>query len=89
MIIELLLQLIYVVLSNAFSLINVPGMPDEYSNMLSEFIEILDTGASFFSLVFPVNITPFFVIVIVLVSVEKIVPFVVWIIRKIPLAGMS
>lgn len=89
MIIELMLQLIYIVLNNALSLINVPSMPDDYSKMLSEFLKILDSGANFFSLVFPINITPFFVIVIVLVSVEKVVPFIVWIIRKIPLAGIS
>lgn len=89
MIIELMLQLIYIVLNNVLSLINVPSMPDDYSMMLSEFLKILDSGANFFSLVFPINITPFFVIVIVLVSVEKVVPFIVWIIRKIPLAGIS
>lgn len=89
MIIEGLLTVIYKFLSVALSVVNVPAMPDDYAGTMEKFLAIFDSGFSFFALVFPINVLPFFIILIVLVSVEKLVPLIVWIIRKIPLAGMS
>lgn len=90
MIVKLLLDLIY----NLFALltmpISIPALPNEVLDYFEQFFEYLYMGASILQ-----NYTHFSYLMVlfgVVVAVEigvLIYHFVMWIIRKIPVAGIS
>lgn len=89
MIINLLLGLIYKVL-DVLLILNIPQLPDSVTGYINDFFDYLVTGASILS-----NYTPLGYLLImfgVLLAVDtgiQIYKFVMWIIRKIPMLGMS
>lgn len=90
MIIKLLLDALYSVFELLTTPINIPDMPVEALNYIDQFFGYLTTGAGILA-----NYTPFTYLMIlfgVLLAVDAgilIYHFVMWIIRKIPMAGMS
>lgn len=90
MIIELLLNALYGVFSVLTLPINIPDFPTEALTYIEQFFSYLESGASILA-----NFTPFSYLMIlfsVLISVDvgiMLYHFVMWIIKKIPMAGMS
>lgn len=90
MIIELLLEALYGVFNVLTLPINIPPVPEEAMEYITQFFDYLVMGAGILA-----NYTPFGYLmalfgVIIAVDVGLMLyHFVMWIIRKIPLAGMS
>lgn len=90
MIIEMLLDMLHGLFSLLTTPIQIPQMPDEAMNYISQFFDYLTAGAGILA-----NYTPFGYIMIlfgVILAVDvgiKLYHFVMWIIRKIPMLGIS
>lgn len=90
MIIELLLDVLYNVFKLLTTPINIPPMPEEALDYINQFFDYLTMGAGILA-----NYTPFGYLMIllgVIIAVDigiLLYHFVMWIIRKIPMAGMS
>lgn len=90
MIIELLLDMIYGLFSLLTALIEIPQMPDEATAYITQFFDYLAMGAGILA-----NYTPFGYIMIlfgVILAVDvgiKLYHFVMWILKKIPMLGIS
>ena len=91
MIVEALLNAIFAVLNAAFSPINIPGLPDGMSAQISGFVsDMLNYASSLISLFIPWSqVKIFFPILIVILAAEDIYKLVMWVLRKIPMIGIS
>lgn len=89
MIIEKLMDLIYGIFSLILSPINLPGLPDDVLDIMEQFFGYIESGAGFFQVFLPINFTPYFVICLALVAFDKLYPFIMWILRKIPFLGIE
>lgn len=91
MIIESLLNAIFSVFETLFSGINIPGMPEGMSEqVVSFFNNTLNYAGSLISLFVPWSqVKIFFPILIVILSSEEIYKLVMWVLRKIPMLGIS
>lgn len=90
MIIQLLLEALFNVFKVLTLPINIPQMPEEAMEYITQFFDYLVMGAGILA-----NYAPFGYLMIlfgVLIAVDigiMLYHFVMWIIRKIPMAGMS
>lgn len=90
MIIEMLLDMLYGLFSLLTAAIKIPQMPDEATSYITQFFDYLEAGAGILA-----NYTPFAYIMIlfgVILAVDigiKLYHFVMWILRKIPMIGVS
>lgn len=91
MIIESLLNAILSLFNSVFSVINIPSMPDGMENTVIEFLgQTLGYAGSLISLFLPWSqVKIFFPILIVILSSEEIYKLVMWVLRKIPMLGIS
>ena len=91
MIIESLLNAIFSVFETLFSSINIPGMPEGMSDQVVGFFnDTLNYAGSLISLFVPWSqVKIFFPILIVILSSEEIYKLVMWVLRKIPMLGIS
>lgn len=91
MIIESLLNAIFTVFETLFSSINIPGMPEGMSEQVVGFFNnTLNYAGSLISLFVPWSqVKIFFPILIVILSSEEIYKLVMWVLRKIPMLGIS
>lgn len=89
MILQGLLDLLYNFFALVISPIDIPAAPEGLSEAFSKFIEYLGYGESFFNLVFPVNMTPFFVLFLAIWGFQHIYNFAAFIIKKLPFMGIS
>lgn len=90
MIIELLLEALYGVFKVLTLPIKIPMFPEQATTYIEQFFDYLEMGAGILA-----NYTPFSYLMIlfgVLIAVDvgiMLYHFVMWILRKIPMAGMS
>lgn len=91
MIIETLLNAIFSIFEKVFSVINIPGMPDGMSEQVVGFFnDVLNYAGSLISLFVPWSqVKIFFPILIVILSSEEIYKLVMWVLKKIPMLGIS
>lgn len=89
MIIEALLDLVYKLFSLFITPFNVPQAPDEFLSAIPKYFELLESAHSLWSLFFPINFAPFFVVTGIILVVEHGYPFIMWILRKIPFLGIE
>lgn len=89
MIIELLLNILKNVL-NLLLVFKIPSLPSEVTGYIDTLFGYLETGASILANYTPLSylLVLFGIILAVDVAIQ-IYHFVMWIIRKIPLLGMS
>lgn len=83
MIVELLLNLLYKLLSAIFSVINIPPAPDDIQTALDSFNEYLEMSNGIISLFVPINVVPLLTVALVLFSVEHGFKPVMWIVNKV------
>ena len=90
MIIEMFLNALYNIFDTLTSFISIPPFPDEVLNYLTTFCDYINAGAGILSAYTPYYYlaTLFGVIVAVDVGI-KIYHFVMWVLRKIPVASIS
>lgn len=90
MIIEGLLNILYNVFSVLTSAINIPAMPSTVSASINNLTQYISVGmqilATYFDLSYLITL---FKIVIAIEIGLKIYYFVMWVIKKIPMLGVS
>lgn len=90
MIIEGLLNVLYNVFSALTSGISIPSMPDEVANYLTTTLEYIKVGCQILGAYTPL---PYLVTLLgIVVAIDlglKIYHFVMWVIKKIPMLGVS
>ena len=90
MIIELLLDAVYNIFSFMTSPISIPSLPTEVHNYITSFFEYLEMGAGILA-----NYTPFSYLMVLfgcIIAIDvgiKVYHFIMWVIKKIPMLGMS
>lgn len=91
MIIETLLNAIFSIFEKVFSVINIPGMPDGMSEQVVGFFsDTLNYAGSLISLFVPWSqVKVFFPILIVILASEEVYKLVMWVLKKIPMLGIS
>lgn len=90
MIINVLLDLIYGVFSLLTAPIDIPGMPEEVSQVIGTMLEYVSMGISFMGNF--VNMPYLLVLFGIIVAVDVgmlLYKLVMWVIRKIPMLGVS
>lgn len=91
MIIEKICDLFIKFFTGALSFIHIPQIPEDMLLQVNNTIDtIIERGSDLIDLVMPYNIAK--VLLLIVVGIElaiHIYHFVMWVIRKIPMAGMS
>ncbi len=90
MIIKSLLNLLYNVFSALTSAISIPSLPDDVENYLNYFLDYLNLGLQILANYTPLNylLTLFGIVVAIEVGLA-IYHFVMWVLKKIPMLGIS
>lgn len=90
MIIELLLNALYNIFKILTTPIKIPPMPEQASQYIEQFFDYIEMGAGILANYTPLGylLTLFGVVIAVDIGI-KLYHFVMWIIRKIPMAGIS
>lgn len=90
MIIEALLNVLYNVFSALTSAISIPALPDDVSTYFSTALSYLKTGIQILSAFTPLSyLLTLFGIVVALEVGLKLYHFVMWVLKKIPMLGIS
>ena len=90
MIIKLLLDMIYGLFNVLTIVIKLPSFPDETMEYINTFIEYLSMGAGIMANYMPWQLMILFFGIILAVDAGLLIyKFVMWIIKKIPMAGIS
>lgn len=91
MIIESICNLFIKFFTGLLKFINIPQIPADVLSQVNSTIDtIIERGAELLDLFIPFNIAK--VLLLIVLSIEagvEIYHFVMWVIRKIPMAGMS
>lgn len=90
MIIEALMQVVYLIFAALTSVISIPALPEGVTSFMSEFLLYLQMGLGLLANYCDLGylLTLFGVVVAVDVGI-MLYKFVMWIIRKIPMLGLS
>lgn len=87
LIIEAVLNLLQAAIFSLFSWLELPDLPLEITNGINDFFSFLQYGAGFIGFFLPARlIRPLFVTFSAIFAVDCFYPFIMWIIRKIPLS---
>lgn len=89
MVIEAVLNLIYNIIESIFTPINIPNFDSATLANFSTFLGYLDYGAVLFKIFLPISFNIYFVIFLAIFAFDKLYPFVMWILRKIPFLGIQ
>lgn len=90
MIIEALMNLILNVFSLLTSPINIPSMPADVETYLSNFLEYMEMGLQVLAVYTPLEYLLVLFGIIVAIDVGLAVyHFVMWVLKKIPMLGIS
>lgn len=91
MIIENLMEVIVTIFGYVIGLFNIPQINAETLQLVNNQItEIIEIGSGFANLLLPMNIVKVFLGIVVLVEVGiDLYHFLMWVIKKIPLASVS
>lgn len=91
MITEAILNIIIQFILNLFNStlwnVRIPGLSDELMGKLYSYLDYLDYASQFIGFFIPISVfKPCLVAVLLLFSVEKLYPIIIWIVHKIPLS---
>lgn len=90
MIIQWFAEMIYKVLTSLLNWINIPLMPETVNDNINEYLTLLFQGGELFYYFIPTNVISFGIpLLLVIIAFKYGYYFVMWIVKKIPMAGMS
>lgn len=89
MIISGLLNAIYNLLNSILSGLDIPSIPQETSQAFLSFAKLLSNAYPLVNFVFPIDLTPYFVIFFAIFGFAHLYPVIMWILRKIPMLGIE
>ena len=91
MILESICNLFIKFFTSLLSFVNIPQIPADVMNNVNSTIDtIIEKGSQLIDLFIPYNIAKILLLIVITVEVVIILyHFIMWVIRKIPMAGMS
>lgn len=90
MFIETIFNAFKTLLQTLLGWINIPSAGEEFTNGISYFSTMLNTGQDLIDLFIPWSLVKFGLpLLIVVVNFERIYNFIMWILRKIPMLGIE
>lgn len=90
MIIKALMDMIASVLQTLLGFINIPSFPESWTSAVSSFMDTLFSYVGLVDLVIPWDTIKLGIpILIAVINMDKIYDAIMWILRKIPMLGMS
>ena len=93
MILKFLLDIIFDFLSNFLNMIipvGIPALSDDVMEKMYSYLDLFDYAAGFITFFIPPDAFRFgFKAVVLLFSVEKLYPVLMWLLRKIPFLNIS
>lgn len=90
MIIKALMDMIAAILQGLLSFIQIPSFPEEWTAAVDSFMDLLFQNVALVDLVIPWNVIKLGIpILIAIINMDKIYDAIMWILRKIPMLGMS
>lgn len=90
MIVEALMNLLLSVFRLLTSPINIPSMPDEVATYLANFLEYIEMGLRIVAVYTPLEyLLVLFGIIIAIDVGLAVYHFVMWVLKKIPMLGIS
>ncbi len=89
MIIQLILNLLKTLLFSVFSWINLPQFPEELTNSLNSFIDLIFDNLNLLGFfIRPATITIVIPVLIILINFDKVYKLTMWILKKIPMLNI-
>lgn len=91
MVTEALLNLVNKILNGILNILDVlPDFPETLTNSLNQFFDLIFDNLGILSFFIRIDTVKIMVpIVIVVMNFERIYRFIMWIVRKIPVAGVE
>lgn len=90
MIIKALMDLIATVLQTLLGFIQIPSFPESWTSAVSQFMDLLFDNVGMVGLIIPWPVIKLGIpILIAIINMDKIYDAIMWILRKIPMLGMS
>ncbi|HIU35727.1 MAG TPA: hypothetical protein IAC53_03865 [Candidatus Fimenecus excrementigallinarum] len=91
MIIEAICDQFIKVFTTLLSFVSIPQVPEDVlSSVNSTMDEIIERGSQLIDLFIPYDIAKVLLLIVIVIElVVHIYHFIMWVIRKIPMAGMS
>ena len=90
MIIKALMDLIATVLQTLLGFIQIPSFPETWTSAVSQFMDLLFDNVGMVGLIIPWPVIKLGIpILIAIINMDKIYDAIMWILRKIPMLGMS
>ena len=91
MIIETLLNLILGLFTKLLSFVNIPKIPDDTINSVSNTLNsIIEKGAPLIDLVIPYDVAKGLLTIVIAIEIAiPVYHFVLWLIQKIPMLGIK
>lgn len=87
LVLEAIFDLIQAAIFGIFSWLEVPDLPAEITNGISDFFGLLQYGAGFIGFFLPARLVfPLFGMFSAIFAVDHGYPLIMWIVRKIPLS---
>lgn len=90
MIIKALMDLIATVLQTLLGFIQIPSFPESWTSAVSQFMDLLFENVGMIGIIVPWPVIKLGIpILIAIINMDKIYDAIMWILRKIPMLGMS
>ena len=90
MIIETILNIIFNLIKFVFSWLNLPAFPEELSNTINNFLDIIFDNVSLLGFfIRPATLNILIPALIIIINFEKLYKFIMWILRKIPFLNIE
>lgn len=90
MIIKALMDLIKTVLQTLLSFIQIPTFPESWTSAVGSFMDLLFENVGMVGVIIPWPVIKLGIpILIAIINMDKIYDAIMWILRKIPMLGMS
>ncbi len=90
MIIKGLMDLIRTVLQALLSFIQIPNFPESWTSAVDAFMDLLFENVGMVGVIIPWPVIKLGIpILIAIINMDKIYDAIMWILRKIPMLGMS
>lgn len=90
MIIQAILDLLKGVLFIVFGWINLPSMPEDITNTINSFFDLIFNNLDLLGLIIrPTTIKIAIPVLIIILNFEKLYHLTMWILKKIPMLGIK
>lgn len=90
MIIETLMDAIATVLQSVLGFIQIPSFPSAWTSALDDVLDVIFDNVGLVDLVIPWELIKVGIpILIAIINMDKIYDGIMWVLRKIPMLGMS